>query len=101
MVACVLFALACRVRIASDPQTRRLDLTLVALLAVIAAQTVPLPPFLIRWLSPSLPSYFAKVTLLQDDALPGRASAHALSIDPASTLYCLALMSALFLVFWA
>ena len=63
--------LACRVRppLATDRHLRTLDLALLALLAAIAVQLLPLPAFLVSIVSPDRLSYVREANL--GDAEPG------------------------------
>ncbi len=93
VVAAVLL-LVSGARVAADPATRSIDLAVVAALAVIAAQMVPLPPAILA-LSPA-------TRHLQDAyALEPLAGWRPISIHPAATRTALALALAGAFVFWA
>jgi O-antigen ligase len=81
-------------RIGADPETRSLDVVMIAVLAVIGVQMLPLPPALVRGLSPSTPG-------LQDVyAFQPYAAWRPLSIHPAATRVSFALALAAALTFW-
>jgi hypothetical protein len=81
-------------RVGADPLTRSIDVVLLAALAVIGLQLVPLPSAVVRAVSPATPS-------LQDAyALERLASWRPLSIHPASTRVSFGLALAAALVFW-
>jgi O-antigen ligase len=81
-------------RVGADPLTRSIDVVLLAALAVIGLQMVPLPSAVVRAVSPATPS-------LQDAyALERFASWRPLSIHPASTRVSFGLALAAALVFW-
>ena len=86
-----------RPRIATSDETRLLDYSLLAILAGIGIQLIPLPPALVRWLSPHAQEVRSAISLQfrPDDAFT------ALSIDPGATVYGLLLTSACIVFFWA
>jgi len=99
VLPCVLAAaglfLASGARVASDSSTRPIDLVLIAALAIIALQMLPLPPALLDAVSPA-------TRKLQDAyALEPPAGWRSISIHPATTRISLALAVAAALVFWA
>jgi O-antigen ligase len=74
-----------------------IDLALLACLAIVALQLVPLPPDLRLMLSPSTAGIDRALLLTPES---GSAGARPLSIDPASTLWALVVGGAMALVFW-
>ena len=100
MIVVALLAAFCGVRIHRTTPTRLVDRPLLWVLAAIAFQLIPLPPAIMAWLSPHLDDYFATVTLLPPDQMPGLTTAHPLSIDPRWTAYSLGLVAMFVLFFW-
>ena len=81
-------------RVGADPLTRSIDLLLIAALVVISMQMLPLPPGILRSLSPATAS-------LQDAyALEPLAHWRPLSIHPAATRTSFGIALAAALVFW-
>jgi O-antigen ligase len=76
--------------------TRPLDLALIALLAAIALQLMPLPRPVVEWLSPNAADLRAT---LQFQAASGGSSAR-LSVDPRATVDALAVVALGVLTFW-
>ncbi len=95
LLTLVLTALT-RPRVAASPETRPVDVALLLSLAAVACQVLPLPTG-VRWeVSPRL-----DVDRLDLLLLPGTASTWSpLSLDPASTVMALGLVTAAILVFW-
>ncbi len=85
---------------AARPPYRLLDLALLACLAVVAAQLVPLPPALRLTLSPGAVA-FDLAMRLDVVATPGAERWRPLSIDPASTAWALAAGAAAVVTFWS
>jgi O-antigen ligase len=81
-------------RVGADPLTRSIDVVLVAALAVIGLQVIPLPSEIVRAVSP------ATLSLQDAYALERFASWRPLSIHPASTRMSFGLALAAALVFW-
>ncbi|MBI2835263.1 MAG: O-antigen ligase family protein [Acidobacteria bacterium] len=100
IIACGVYAMAGRVSIARARETRVLDRLLLASVACIGLQIVPLPYAALSRLSPRAPGFYSTFLLDYaegpDGAFPGRP----LSIEPADTVYALALTSAALLLFW-
>lgn len=76
-----------------EPSGRSLDLALAAMVGAIGLQLVPLPPGLAAWISPG------RTRLEEALALAPSVGWTPLSIDPASTLYALAVFLAAALTF--
>jgi hypothetical protein len=86
--------LASGARVGADPLTRSIDVALIAALAVIGIQMVPLPSAFVRVISPSTPS-------LQDAyALEPFAGWSPVSIHPAATRASFGLALGAALMFW-
>jgi len=86
--------LASGARVGADPLTRWIDLMLIAALAVIGLQMVPLPSALVRVISPATPA-------LQDAyALQSFVSWSPLSIHPAATRVSFGIALTAALTFW-
>jgi O-antigen ligase len=86
--------LASGARVGADPLTRPVDVLLIAALAVIGIQMVPLPSAFVRVISPATPA-------LQDAyALQAFASWTPLSIHPAATRVSFGIALAAALTFW-
>jgi len=81
-------------RVGADPLTRSIDVALVAALAIIGVQMVPLPAAAVRVVSSATP------TLQDVYALEPFASWRPLSIHPASTRVSFGLALAAALMFW-
>jgi O-antigen ligase len=95
VIAAAALFLASGARVASDSFTRPLDLALVAALAVIGLQLLPLPPGVLAALSPAARN-------LQDAyALEPSAGWRPISIHSSATRTSLALALAAAFVFWA
>lgn len=82
-------------RVGADPPTRAIDLALIAALAVIALQMVPLPPTMLHIISP------ATANLQDAYALEPFEAWRPVSIHPAATRSAFALALAAAFVFWA
>jgi len=81
-------------RVGADPKTRSIDVVLVAALAIIGLQMIPLPSVIVRGVSPA-------TAALQDVyALQPFANWRPLSIHPASTRVSFGLALAAALMFW-
>jgi O-antigen ligase len=86
--------LASGARVGADPLTRWIDVVLIAALAVIGLQMVPLPSALVRVISPATPA-------LQDAyTLQSFASWSPLSIHPAATRLSFGIALTAALMFW-
>ena len=81
-------------RVGADPLTRSVDVVVVAALAIIGLQTVPLPSVIVRAVSPATPA------LQNAYALEPFASWRPLSIHPAATRMSFGLALAGALMFW-
>jgi len=81
-------------RVGADPLTRPIDLMLIAALAVIGIQLLPLPPTIVRSMSP------ATAPLQDVYALEPLASWRPLSIHPGATRASFGIALAATLVFW-
>jgi O-antigen ligase len=95
MIAAAALFLASGTRVASDPSTRPIDFALIAALAIIALQLLPMPAGVLAALSP------ATRTLQDAYALEPAAGWRPISIHPSSTRSSLALALAAAFVFWA
>lgn len=82
-------------RVAADPSTRSIDISIVAALGVIALQLLPLPVGLLQLLSP------ATAPLQDQYALQPLGTWRPISIHPSATRGALAVAAAAALVFWA
>jgi putative inorganic carbon (HCO3(-)) transporter len=83
-----------RARIAAAPETRRLDVLLLAALTVIFVQIVPLPAAIVGTLSPA-------ARALQQMLAVGAEPVRSISIDPRLTRLGLATAASALLLFWA
>jgi O-antigen ligase len=82
-------------RVGADPATRAIDVALMAALTVIGIQMLPLPPAIVRVLSPAAPS-------LQDVyALEAFGNWRPLSIHPGATRVSFGIALAAALMFWS
>jgi O-antigen ligase len=81
-------------RVGADPLTRSIDVMLIAALVVIGIQMLPLPPGIVRSLSP------ATASLQNVYALEPLASWRPFSIHPAATRASFGIALAAALVFW-
>jgi hypothetical protein len=86
--------LASGARVGADPRTRSIDMMLVAALAVIGLQMIPLPASAVAALSPATPR------LQNAYALEAFASWRPLSIHPAATRVSFGIALAAALTFW-
>ena len=94
LIAAAALFLASGARVGADPVTRSTDVLLIASLAIIGLQMVPLPPAFVRTISPATP-------LLQDTyALEPFAGWSPLSIHPAATRVSFGVALAGALLFW-
>jgi putative inorganic carbon (HCO3(-)) transporter len=82
-------------RVAATPDTRAMDTALIAVLAAMLAQLLPLPALLVATLSPHAGSFHDMLALAP--ATPMRP----LSIDPIATRDALATAASCILLFWA
>jgi O-antigen ligase len=94
LIGTTLFFFASGARVGADPLTRSIDLVLIAEIAVIGIQLVPLPSALMRAVSPATP------VLQNAYALEPFASWSPLSIHPAATRVSFGLALAAALIFW-
>jgi len=94
LIAAAALFLASGTRVGADPRTRSIDVMLIAALAVIGIQMVPLPAPLVRVLSPATP------TLQNAYTLEALASWRPLSIHPAATRVSFSIALAAALTFW-
>jgi putative inorganic carbon (HCO3(-)) transporter len=90
-------AIAVRPRLGGTRALAWLDAAIVALLLGGLAQLVPLPRPLLARLSPNVAAFESAVRV---DAAVHPAGPHALSLDPPTTAYTLALLTAIALLFW-
>ncbi len=95
ILGCAVLALLQRPRPAAAPETKLLDLSLLAFLGGIAFQLVPLPISLVTTLAPRAPGVRHSLTA------PRGLSTQALSIDPDATLYGLLMAAATCGLFWS
>ena len=86
--------LASGARVGADPRTRSIDMMLIAALAVIGLQMIPLPASAVAALSPATPR------LQNAYALEAFASWRPLSIHPAATRVSFGIALAAALTFW-
>ena len=96
MLGCAALGITRRPRIAASPETRLLDGALLACLAGVALQLLPLPMRLLSGLSPASVSVRSALALEDRSAIAWQE----LSIDPGATLYGLCLAAATFVLFW-
>jgi O-antigen ligase len=94
LIAAAALFLTSGARVGSDPLTRSVDVMLIAALAVIGIQLIPLPSAFVRVISPATPA-------LQDAyALEPFASWRQISIHPSATRVSFGLALAAALMFW-
>ena len=92
----LVLAAVSRPPIAASPDTRTLDLALLAVLIGGALQLIPLPARLVTSLAPQAPGI---LSLLSLDYQPDERLV-SVSVDPGATLYGLSLTGAIFVFFW-
>ncbi len=90
-------AIAVRPRLGGTRALVWLDAALVVFLLGSLAQLVPLPRAVLAWLSPNVDAFEAAFRV---DAAVHPVGPHALSLDPPTTAYTLALVTAIVLLFW-
>ncbi len=94
LIAAAILFLASGARVGADPLTRSIDVLLIAALAVIGIQLVPLPSTILRLISPATPA------LQNAYALETFTSWRPLSIHPAATRVSFSIALAAALTFW-
>ncbi len=96
MIAAAGLAVVARPRPAASPDTRTLDILLLASVVVVIAELIPLPPVLQAALSPHAAGIRAAMYLGPSDATTWQP----LSVSPSSTAYASGLVLTALVVFW-
>lgn len=100
VVGCVLMALAYGTGIGRPADTRGLDTALLVFLFAVALQIVPLPATLVEQVSPAALSFYRSYHLAWPTVADVLPRTLALSIEPSTTVYSLAVTAATILLFW-